>query len=171
MFRHHHWRVAPAVAVTLVLAVAAPASARPEVDPPQSAINAGSDTAATLCSEVCSGGYGEVTQPRVTSTLTGAAVPPDAWLRSVVDAGGGTSRHHDITASDGATGQSTVVASAPAAPPAAVRATASSAGFHWGDAGIGAGGVLALTMVFIGGVLAVMKVRQRSTRGAAQPTT
>jgi hypothetical protein len=171
MFRHHHWRLAPAVAVTLALAAAAPASARPDVDPPQSVTSASSQTAATLCSEVCSGGYGEVTQPRVTSTLTGAAVPPDAWLRSVVDAGGGTSRHHDVTASEGYAGGPKVVASAPAARPIAVRAAAASAGFHWGDAGIGAGGAVALTMVLIGGALAVMKIRRRSTRGAAQPTT
>jgi hypothetical protein len=55
----------------------------------------------------------------------------------------------------------------PSAPPTIVRITASN-GFDWGDAGIGAAGGLALSMVGLGGALAVS---QRRTRHATAVTS
>jgi hypothetical protein len=54
-------------------------------------------------------------------------------------------------------------------PPTIVRVTAPSRGFDWGDAGIGAAGGFGLSMIGIGGALAVSQRRTRSgpalTRG------
>jgi hypothetical protein len=48
----------------------------------------------------------------------------------------------------------TAAASIPSAPPVRVLDTGGSGGFHWGDAGIGAGAVIVLTLVVgIGGTL------------------
>jgi hypothetical protein len=48
-------------------------------------------------------------------------------------------------------------------PPVIVRVTA-PAGFDWGDAGIGAAGGIALSMVGLGGALAVSQSRARRPR-------
>jgi hypothetical protein len=50
-----------------------------------------------------------------------------------------------------------------AAPPV-VRVQAPANGFDWGDAGIGAAGGLALSLIGVGGVLAVSQRRTRRTR-------
>jgi hypothetical protein len=46
--------------------------------------------------------------------------------------------------------------------PTIVRVTAPSSGFDWGDAGIGAAGGFALSMIGIGGALALSQHRSRS---------
>lgn len=53
-------------------------------------------------------------------------------------------------------------------PPATsiVRVTAPSSGFDWADAGIGAGGALGLSMVGLGGALALSQRHTRQTRRA-----
>ncbi|MGN6169892.1 MAG: hypothetical protein ACTHQQ_17245 [Solirubrobacteraceae bacterium] len=48
--------------------------------------------------------------------------------------------------------------------PASVRAGTASDGFDWGDAGIGAGGALAISIIGIGGGLALSQRRTRRTR-------
>jgi hypothetical protein len=48
-------------------------------------------------------------------------------------------------------------------PPPVVRITAPNSGFDWGDAGIGAAGGIALTMIGLGGALAVSQHRTRRT--------
>lgn len=48
-------------------------------------------------------------------------------------------------------------------PPPVVRITAPNSGFDWADAGIGAAGGLALSMVGLGGALAVSQHRSRRT--------
>lgn len=54
--------------------------------------------------------------------------------------------------------------SRPVSPPATiVRVTAPNNGFDWGDAGIGAAGGFALSMVALGGALAVSQSRARRT--------
>ena len=53
-----------------------------------------------------------------------------------------------------------------AAPPSPPTATASN-GFDWGDAGIGAAGGLAISIVGIGGALALSQRRARRTRPTA----
>jgi hypothetical protein len=51
------------------------------------------------------------------------------------------------------------------APPPIVRVQATAGGFDWGDAGIGAAGGLALSMIGLGGALAVSENRARRARG------
>jgi hypothetical protein len=48
-------------------------------------------------------------------------------------------------------------------PPTIVRVTAPNSGFDWGDAGIGAAGGFALSMIGLGGALAVSQHRTRHT--------
>jgi hypothetical protein len=64
-----------------------------------------------------------------------------------------------------ATGGAATVASSVKQP------VASSDGFDWGDAGIGAGGALALVAVVTGGVLVVTSSRRRGAHRSAQSTT
>ena len=45
--------------------------------------------------------------------------------------------------------------------PPIVRVTAPSSGFDWGDAGVGAGAMLALSMLGLSGVLAITRRRHR----------
>jgi hypothetical protein len=52
--------------------------------------------------------------------------------------------------------------SAPAAPPVVARVQAPQSGFDWGDAGIGAAG-LVLSVIGIGGAFAVSQRRRRTT--------
>jgi hypothetical protein len=139
MARHYHRRLLPAVAVILALVGVASASARP-IDPPLSAANASSHTAPSPCSEVCSGGAA-VAPAAVPSVPSGATIRPDARVASAASRG--------------------VVAS-----PTVAR-VATSSGFHWGDAGIGAGGALALAAFLVTGSLIVMKVRRRPAREVA----
>jgi len=54
-------------------------------------------------------------------------------------------------------------AAVPAAPPTIVRVSASNGGFDWGDAGIGAAGGFALSMIGLGGALAISQSRARRT--------
>jgi hypothetical protein len=55
----------------------------------------------------------------------------------------------------------------PATPPTVVRVIASDGGFDWGDAGIGAGGGFALSMIAVGGALVASQRRSRRTRDTA----
>ena len=66
----------------------------------------------------------------------------------------------------GVSGQTT----APATPPTIVRVSASNDGFDWGDAGIGAGGAFALSIIGLGGALVVSQRRGPRTRDTA-PTS
>jgi hypothetical protein len=51
--------------------------------------------------------------------------------------------------------------SQPSAPPTIVRVSSPNSGFDWGDAGIGAAGGIALSMIGIGSALAVSAHRAR----------
>jgi hypothetical protein len=97
------------------------------------------------CSEVCSGGgYGSVSQPSWTPDDSGARLPHDSRPRSVVLSSGYN------TAS---------------VPPAAMRVVTHSGGFDWGDAGIGAGGMLALIVIALGGALTLTRRRNHHIHG------
>jgi hypothetical protein len=171
MFRHQH-HIIPAVALAVALSAAAPASASlgpnpvpgaptpapgPRITSPWQLVNAADTQQSSVatpgpCSEVCSGGgYGSANQAAATAASAGAALPHDPRARSEVVAGGGYGT--------------------PNVRPTAVRVTHSRDGFDWGDAGIGAGGALALTMLTAGGVLATTNTRRRARRGSAQPIT
>jgi hypothetical protein len=57
------------------------------------------------------------------------------------------------------------------APPPVVRIQTPPSGFDWGDAGIGAAGGVALTMLGLGGALALSQRGPRRTRhSTAQPS-
>ena len=87
------------------------------------------------CSEVCSGGagsYGPASQRSWTADESGAALPHDSRPRSLA---------------------APSLYSAASTPPAVVRAVTHNGGFHWGDAGVGAGGMLAVTLIGLGGAI------------------
>jgi hypothetical protein len=52
-------------------------------------------------------------------------------------------------------------------PAVIVRVSSGESGFHWGDAGIGAAGVLGLSLIAVASGLAVSHRRARRTRSAA----
>jgi hypothetical protein len=61
-------------------------------------------------------------------------------------------------------------AAAPVSQPTVVRVSAPANGFDWGDAGIGAAGGVALTMVGVGGALVASGRRSRRTHGTPAAT-
>ncbi|HLM88750.1 MAG TPA: hypothetical protein VK284_06945 [Streptosporangiaceae bacterium] len=144
----YHHRTA-AIALALALAAGAPAAA--------AAQQPGSPATGSPCSEVCSGG-GYPSAPGTTSCpayslptiLNHLGNPPPC---SDVCSGGG-----DRWVSPPSQTPDTCSAYHPARiPPAAVRVAAHSAAFHWGDAGIGAGAMLAVIMIGLGGPLTVTR--------------
>jgi hypothetical protein len=93
-----------------------------------------------------------ITAGIVTLGLAAAgAAPASAW-QSNLNANGS-----EVPANEPALSQATP----PSSPPTIVRVTARNSGFDWGDAGIGAAGGLALSMVGLGGALAVSQRRTR----------
>jgi len=96
------------------------------------------------CSEVCSaGGYGTARATAWTPDESGPRLPHDPRPRWVA---------------------ARSLYSTPITPPAVVRLTTPSGGFDWGDAGIGAGGMLALTLIGLGGTLTVTHRRNHRIR-------
>jgi hypothetical protein len=175
MVRHHH-RIAPAIALTLALAAAAPASARPELNSPAGTAQASAPASTNLCSEVCgAGGYTAAKQLAVASAERGATLPHNPRGRSEVLSGAGSGSPSRTITTGGPNGPRSEVVSGggysnPSGIPTVIRVAAPSSGFHWGDAGIGAGGAIAL-LLLIGAVLGATNVRRRATRGTVQPTT
>jgi hypothetical protein len=162
MIRQHHLirsTIALAVALTAGLAPAAWADPAPLARAEATiAANSQSNTAlrpnpdqqtatgATAdsgpCSEVCSGGarsYGSASLRSRTPDDSGATLPHDSrprWLAAPS------------------------LYSAPDSPPAAVRRPTHNGGFHWGDAGIGAGGMLAVVLIGLGGAFTLTHRRR-----------
>ena len=174
MVRYHH-RIALAIALTVALAAAAPASARPARDSPAVTAHVSAPASSNLCSEVCTaGGYTAVTPLAVASAERGATLPHNPRGRSEVVSGAASGSQSSTFTSRGSNGpRSEVVSGAgyrnPSGIPTVVRVVAPSGGFHWGDAGIGAGGAIAMLLV-IGAVLGATNVRRRASRGTVQPT-
>jgi hypothetical protein len=174
MVRYHH-RIAPAIALTVALAAAAPASARPARTSPAVTAQASAPTSANPCSEVCgAGGYTAVTPLSVASAERGATLPHNPRGRSEAAAGAGSGSPSSTIASRGSNGPRSEVVSGggysnPSGSPTVVRVVAPSGGFHWGDAGIGAGGAIAV-LLLTGAVLGATNVRRRASRGTVQPT-
>jgi hypothetical protein len=93
-----------------------------------------------------------ITAGIVTLGLAAAgAAPASAW-ESNINANGS-----QVPANEPALSRATP----PSSPPTIVRVTARNTGFDWGDAGIGAAGGLALSMVGLGGALAMSQRRTR----------
>jgi hypothetical protein len=137
----YHHRTA-AIALALALAAGVPAAA--------AAQQLGSPAPTSPCSEVCSGG-GYPTAPAITTCLAYSlptilnhlGSPPPC---SDVCSGGGYG-----SASPPPQTPDNCSAYHPARiPPTAAHVITEDAGFHWGDAGIGAGVMLAVIVIVIG---------------------
>ena len=159
---HLHDPVRSALAVAVALAAcASPAAAMFELAPPQPASAAGQPTTSP-CSDACSGaGYGLHTQVAATMARSGAQLPHDPRPRATVVTGVqpavGSWLCGDVCSGHGH-GSVGATTSALSVRP---RSTASGGGFDWGDAGIGAGGAFALTIIGLGGVFAATNHRRR----------
>ena len=91
------------------------------------------------CSEVCSGGagsYGPASQRSSTPAEPSATLPHDSQPQAVA------------------------LPSTASGPPTVVRVVTHNGGFHWGDAGIGAGGMLAVTLIGLGGAITLTHRRR-----------
>jgi hypothetical protein len=152
MAYHHH---TAAIALALALAAGVPAAA--------AAQQPASPAPTTPCSEVCSGG-GYPSAPGATTcpayslpTILNHLANP-APCSEPCPAGG---RYG--SASPPSQTPDTCTASHPAKiPPTAVHIAAHTDRFHWGDAGIGAGAMLAVIVTGLGGALTL--TRRRSHR-------
>ena len=159
MIRQHHLirgTVALAAALTASLASAAWADPAPlqnaetTISQSSTAIQPNPDqqpaTGATAnpgpCSEVCSGEAGRY---------------GSANQRSRTPNGSGATLAHDSRPGSAAIPRLYSTASTP---PKAARVITQNGGFHWGDAGIGAGGMLALTLIALGGVVTLTHRRR-----------
>ena len=94
------------------------------------------------CSEVCSGGagsYGLASQRSSAAAESGATLPRDSRPQAVAV------HNRSSTAST---------------PPTVVRVVTHNGGFHWDDAGIGAGGMLAATLIGLGGAITLTHRRR-----------
>jgi hypothetical protein len=164
MVRQHHTTAAVAVTLALAATLAPAASADPAplaraegataaarasalVRPnPDNQTAALASTYSGPCSENCSGGarsYGGRTQQAQTSGLFGASprhYPRPRWVAALGLYGTGSTA------------------------PTVVRVVAHSDGFHWADAGIGAGASLLLVGVGLAGMRAATNSRRRNTR-------
>jgi len=139
-----HHRIAT-IALTLAVAGGVPATTAAAQQPNQPSSPAG----VSPCSEVCSGGgygLGNSNTSRPTSSLP-TILSSDPGPCSEVCSGhgyGSVSQPSHDTASIRSTG---------------VRVLTLSEGFDWADAGIGASGMLALTVIGLGGALTLTRRR------------
>jgi hypothetical protein len=146
--RQHH--IITATALAVALCAAAPAVARLDLNP-------------------VSGTPAQAPGPQVTNPWQGINAAHIANRAALTAAGAqaalpsGQSPKSEVVSGQGYT--------SPNAAPTNVVIAPSSNGFDWGDAAIGAGGALALTMLAAGGVFAATNGRRRGGRRSAQPTT
>jgi hypothetical protein len=187
MLSHH--RIAPFVALTIALiASIAPRTASADPQPlakaeaaiaadqspastavrpnPDEQIATASATSTGPCSEVCSGaGYSST---GLASSIESGAIsahysrprplaPSKTRITSPAEIQQGAEQAGLHPGVFGPT-------EAAATPSIVVRATAPNDGFDWGDAGIGAGGALALMLIGVGGVLALTNHRNHRVR-------
>jgi hypothetical protein len=142
MFRHHH-QVITGIALALALATVAPsvATARYVPDPPPATSQPQAQPAVDLRS------------PNARDAANPAARAINAQ---------GVRVAHELGARDSLTASP---------PPPLVITVPRPNGFEWGDAGIGAAAGLALTMIALGGVLAVSRYRGHRTRDTTPALT
>src|SRR5215469_6620465 len=158
----HHQRTA-AIILALGLTVGIPAAAAA-----QQPANPSSSASASPCSEVCSGGgYGSGT-----STTTQPAYSMPMILNNLDDQGNPapcsevcSDGGYAVVSQPSRTPDNSSASNAARTPATAGRAVTASAGFHWGDAGIGAGGMLALIVIGLGGALTLTHRRNQRIHG------
>jgi hypothetical protein len=155
---HYHRTAAIILALGLAAGVPAAAAAQQPTTP-------ASPASPSPCSEVCSGGgYGSgtstTTQPAysVPIILNNPGNQGDPAPCSEVCSGGGYGllSQPRLTPGD---------SSAYHTSPTAAHVVTPSVGFHWGDAGIGAGAMLALIVVGLGGALTLTHWRNQRIHG------
>ena len=147
---YHHRTATLALALALAAGVPAAAAAQQPAKP-------GSPASPSPCSEVCSGGG----YTSGTSTTTSPAYSLPVILNdlgnpapcSEVCSGGG----YGPVSQPSRTPDHSSAYHPARTPPTAVRAVTASAGFHWDDAGIGPGGMLALIVTGLGGALTLTR--------------
>ena len=155
----YHHRIA---AIALALA---PAGGVPAAGAAQQPAKPSSPASPSPCSEVCSGGgYGSGTSsttqptysdPMILNYLGNQGNP--APCSEVCSGGGyGLLSQPRLTPGD---------SSAYHTSPTAAHVVTPSVGFHWGDAGIGAGGMLALIVIGLGGALTLTHRRNQRIHG------
>ena len=154
----HHRTAAIMLALGLAVGVPAAAAAQQPAKP-------GSPASASPCSEVCSGGgYGSgnsnTTQPAYSLPIILNNVGNPAPCSEVCSGGG-----YGLVSQPSRTPDDSSAYHTASIPPAAVRVVTASAGFHWGDAGIGAGGMLALIVIGLGGALTLTRRRNQRIHG------
>jgi hypothetical protein len=116
---------------------------------------------------LATGSHTATPKPQEASTMTIARHIITAGAAAITLAAGAapaSARFFDITPNGSyvPAGTQAVSPSAPPSTPAAVvRVTAGGSGFDWADAGIGAAGGLAISMVGLGGSLVVSQRRSR----------
>jgi len=152
---YHHRTAAIILALGLALGVPAAAAAQQPATP-------GSPASPSPCSEVCSGGgYGTGTS---TTSQSAYSIPmlllgvgnPTAPCSEVCSGGG-----YGLVSQPPQTPDDSTAHHAARIRPAAGRVVTASAGFHWGDAGIGAGGMLAVIVIGLGGALTLTHRRNQ----------
>ena len=158
---YHHRTAAIILAFGLAVGVPAAAAAQQPATP-------SSPASQSPCSEVCSGGgYGIGT---ITTTQPAYSIPiilnyPDDQGNpspcSEVCSGGG----YGLVSQPSRTPDDSSAYHAARIPPTAGRVLTASTGFHWADAGIGAGGMLALTVIGLGAALALTRRRNQRILG------
>ena len=154
----HHRTAAIILALGLAVGVPAAAAAQQPAKP-------GSPASASPCSEVCSGGgYGSgnstTTQPTYSLPIILNNVGNPAPCSEVCSGGG-----YGLVSQPSRTPDDSSAYHTARIPPTAVRVVTASAGFHWGDAGIGAGGMLALIVIGLGGALTLTRRRNQRIHG------
>jgi len=155
---YHHRTATLALALALAAGVPAAAAAQQPGQP-------GSPAPASPCSEVCSGGG----YTSGTSTTTSPIYSLPVILNdlgnpapcSEVCSGGG----YGLVSQPSRTPDDSSAHHTARIPPTAVRVVTASAGFHWGDAGIEAGGMLALIVIGLGGALTLTRRRNQRIHG------
>ena len=152
MSYHHHTAT---IALALALAAGVPAAAAAQPGQPNS------PAPSSPCSEVCSGGgytsaTGTTTSPTYSPPIILNNLGNPAPCSEVCSGGGYGSVSPPSRTPDHASADNTATI-----PHAAVHVAAHSDGFHWGDAGIGAGGMLALTAIGICGALTLTRRRNQ----------
>jgi hypothetical protein len=157
---HHHRTAAIILALGLAVGVPAAAAQQPATPSPPAS--------PSPCSEVCSGGgYGSgtstTTQPAysIPIILNNPGNQGNPAPCSEVCSGGG----YGLLSQPPQAPDDSSAYHAARIPPAAVRAVTADAGFHWADAGIGAGGMLALTVIGLGAALTLTRRRNQRIHG------
>ena len=160
----HHRTAAIALAFALAVGVPAAAAAQQPATP-------SSPASPSPCSEVYSGGgYGSGTSnttqpaydPIILNYLANQGNPAQC---SEACSGGG----YGLLSQPSRTPDNSSAYRAARIPPTAGRVVTASDGFHWADAGLGAGGMLALIVIGLGGALTL--THRRNQRIHSQRST